>query len=57
LGEALQARDLARKSFGKPIDPFGGEVGALRTYSERLVSTIQQRLHPDRDNSPFWGET
>jgi hypothetical protein len=55
LGEALQARDLARKSFGEPIDPAGGEVGAQRTYSERLVSTIQQRLHPDRDRIPRLG--
>jgi hypothetical protein len=55
LGEALGARDFARKSSDEPIDPAGGETGAWRTYSERFVSTIQQRLHPDRDKIPRLG--
>ena len=44
LGEAEQAHELAVKVWSPPIDPAGGEVGAIQTQSARLVKTIQQIL-------------
>jgi hypothetical protein len=44
LAEATRAHDLAMKSFGPPIDPAGGETGAIQSYSGRLTEAIQDRL-------------
>ena len=42
--EAKRAHELAVKAFGPPIDPAGGEVGAIRNYSGRLTEAIQNML-------------
>ncbi|GEM_PF-1320519 len=44
LGEAKQARQLAGAAFPHPIDPVGGEAGAIRTYSGRLTEAIEKML-------------
>ena len=44
LDAATQAHELAMKAFGPPIDPAGGEVGAIRNYSGRLTQVIQDVL-------------
>jgi hypothetical protein len=38
---AERARDMAAKAFPNPIDPVGGEVGALRKLSAQLVESIR----------------
>lgn len=45
LIEARDSHKLALTAFPDPIDPAGGEVGAIRSYSLRLVQTIQQMPH------------
>jgi Glycosyl hydrolase family 20, domain 2 len=44
LASAKKARDLALQEFPHPIDPNGGEVGAIRDYSARLVQSIEGML-------------
>lgn len=44
LKEATEAEDLAARSFPHPVDPVGGEVGALRTFSRTLIKSIKQQL-------------
>jgi hypothetical protein len=41
LTNAKEAERLALKSFPQPVDPIGSEVGAIRLYSQKLVSAIQ----------------
>ena len=41
LSRAKEAQELAAQAFPKPIDPIGGEVGALRKSANRLVESIQ----------------
>jgi hypothetical protein len=38
---ATNARDMVQKAFPEPIDPVGGEVGALRNLSVKLVEAIE----------------
>ena len=40
LALAERAKKMARKAFPEPIDPVGGEVGALRKLSAKLVDAI-----------------
>jgi hypothetical protein len=40
---ADRARQMALREFPEPIDPVGGEVGALRSLSTKLVSEIARR--------------
>jgi hypothetical protein len=40
---ALQARQMAEKEFPQPIDPVGGEIGALRRLSKQLEQAIETR--------------
>ena len=42
LGKAKEAQQLGAENFPKPLDPTGGEVGALRTHAHRLVESIQK---------------
>ncbi len=44
LVEAKQAHALAMQAFGPPVDPVGGETGALQNYSGRLVEAIRRML-------------
>jgi hypothetical protein len=44
LGKAKQATQLAAEAFPQPVDPVGGEVGAIRIYSGRLVDSIEKML-------------
>ena len=48
LATAKEAERLAVKSFPQPVDPIGSEVGATRTYSEKLVVAIQTALRAKR---------
>jgi glycosyl hydrolase family 20 len=41
LAEAERAHDLAVHAWGPPIDPAGGEIGAIQTYSARLAKAIE----------------
>jgi hypothetical protein len=41
LAKAKEAQRLADESFPKPVDPLGGEVGALRTSARRLVESVE----------------
>jgi hypothetical protein len=41
LRKAEEAQQLAGEAFPHPIDPVGGEVGAIRRYSAQLVQSIQ----------------
>ena len=40
---ASRARQLAEREFPKPIDPVGGEIGALRQLSKQLEQSIEAR--------------
>ncbi len=40
---ASRAHELALAKFPKPVDPIGGELGALRNFSGRLVTAIAER--------------
>ncbi len=40
---ASQARQMADKEFPQPIDPVGGEIGALRRLSRQLEQSIEAR--------------
>jgi len=44
LGEAERAHKLAETVWGRPIDPAGGEIGAIQTYSARLAKAIEHVL-------------
>src|SRR5438093_4623751 len=48
LTSAREAERLAAKSFPQPVDPIGSDVGAIRTYSEKLVAAIQTALQTKR---------
>jgi hypothetical protein len=39
---AAQADRQARLAFPQPVDPVGGEIGALRTLTARLVKAIAE---------------
>jgi len=40
LTKAKEAQQLAAREFPRPLDPIGGEVGALRKSADRLVTSI-----------------
>jgi hypothetical protein len=40
---AARARQLAEREFPKPIDPVGGEIGALLRLSKQLEQSIEAR--------------
>jgi hypothetical protein len=42
LALAERAKEMAEKAFPVPIDPVGGEVGALRKLSAKLVDVIRE---------------
>ena len=44
LAEARESHALAIRAFPTPIDPVGAEVGAVRSYSGRLIRSIGERL-------------
>ena len=44
LSRARQASAMAEKSFPRPIDPVGGEIGALRKLSAQLATAIETTL-------------
>jgi hypothetical protein len=44
LAEAQKSHDLALQAFPNPVDPVGGEVGAIRNYSEGLIQSIKENL-------------
>lgn len=44
LAEAKKSHEMAVLAFPSPIDPVGAEVGAIRSYSERLIRSIGERL-------------
>ena len=39
---AERAKQMAEKAFPEPIDPVGGEIGALRKLSAQLVENISE---------------
>jgi len=40
---ASRAREMAEREFPQPIDPVGGEIGALRRLSKQLEQSIEER--------------
>jgi len=44
LDEARKAHESALRAFGPPLDPAGGETGAIRDYSGRLIDAIGDML-------------
>ena len=44
LAAAKKSHELALQAFPHPIDPVGGEVGAIRNYSARLIEAIGRML-------------
>src|SRR5690606_31883059 len=42
LALAERAKQMAEKAFPEPIDPVGGEIGALRKLSAQLVESISE---------------
>ena len=44
LNGANKSHDLALKAFPHPIDPVGGEVGAIRDYSAQLIQSTEAML-------------
>jgi len=44
LAEAQRAHQSAVNAFSPPVDPAGGETGAVRSYSERLVGAARDML-------------
>lgn len=44
LNEAQFSKKLAIQAFPDPIDPAGGEVGAIRDYSNRLIEALESML-------------
>jgi hypothetical protein len=44
LAEAKKSHEMAMRAFPTPIDPVGAEVGAIRSYSERLIRSIGEGL-------------
>jgi hypothetical protein len=44
LVEAKRCHSLAMQAFPKPIDPSGGEVGAIQAYSARLAKSVAEML-------------
>lgn len=48
LAKARLAEERAARSFPRPIDPEGGEVGSLRAFSRLLVRCIERQLEQSR---------
>lgn len=48
LTTAQEAERMAARSFPQPVDPIGSEVGAIRTYSQKLVAAIQTARQAQR---------
>ena len=44
LAAAKRCHELAVQEFPHPIDPSGGEVGAIRNYSARLEKAVEDML-------------
>jgi hypothetical protein len=44
LAGAKQCHELAIQTFPHPIDPSGGEVGAIQDYSARLAKSVEEIL-------------
>jgi hypothetical protein len=51
LEKAKQAHELAMQAFGPPVDPAGGETGAVQNYSGRLIDAIRDMLKRSADAS------
>jgi hypothetical protein len=44
LRGAKKSHELALQAFPHPIDPVGGEVGAIRDYSARLAEAVERMV-------------
>lgn len=42
LSLARRAKQMAEAAFPQPIDPVGGETGALRQLTTKLVDSIRE---------------
>ena len=46
LHDSKRALQLAAEAFPRPIDPMGADVGAIRSYSDKLVVAIEKLRSP-----------
>ena len=46
LRDSKRALQLAAEAFPRPIDPMGADVGAIRSYSDKLVVAIEKLRSP-----------
>jgi hypothetical protein len=49
--KAKQAQEMANREFPRPLDPTGGEVGALRNSARRLVEATDMWVNLAKKNS------